>query len=171
MTLNMALAPMALSATTFNAGDKVRVTVDFKYTVESDATVHLYACPYYTNIFGKHLVDSCVGRADVTLAATATPLDKTVTVDFTLVPKAQSGIEDGTYGLAVWVRTSVSTSDPWSLKPTAVDNQDSILLVSGNPSSGGIGDTLTSIMPMLMMVMMMGMIMPMMQGMGGGSEE
>ena len=46
MTLDMGLAPMALSATTFNAGDKVRVTVDFKYTVESDATVHLYACPY-----------------------------------------------------------------------------------------------------------------------------
>jgi hypothetical protein len=87
------------------------------------------------------------------------------------VPKAQSGIEDGTYGLAVWVRTSVSTSDPWSIpKPSAVDNQDSVLLVSGN-SSGGIGDTLTSIMPMLMMVMMMGMIMPMMQGMGGGTEE
>jgi hypothetical protein len=99
-------------------------------------------------------------------------LDKTATVDFTLVPKAQSGIEDGTYGLAVWVRTSVSTSDPWSIpRPSAVDNQDSVLLVSGNPSSGGIGDTLTSIMPMLMMVMMMGMIMPMMQGMGGGSEE
>ena len=172
MMLNMGMAPMALSATTFNAGDKVRVTVDFKYTVEADATVHLYAAPYYTNILGKHLVDSCVGRSDVTLAATATPLDKTATVDFTLVPKAQSGIEDGTYGLAVWVRTSVSTSDPWSIpKPSAVDNQDSVLLVSGNPSSGGIGDTLTSIMPMLMMVMMMGMIMPMMQGMGGGSEE
>ena len=171
MTLDMGLAPMALSATTFNAGDKVRVTVDFKYTVESDATVHLYAAPYYTNILGKHLVDSCVGRSDVTLPATATPLDKTATVDFTLVPKAQSGIEDGTYGLAVWVRTSVSTSDPWSIpRPSAVDNQDSVLLVSGN-SSGGIGDTLTSIMPMLMMVMMMGMIMPMMQGMGGGSEE
>jgi hypothetical protein len=171
MTLNMGLAPMALSATTFNAGDKVRVTVDFKYTVESDATVHLYAAPYYTNILGKHLVDSCVGRSDITLAATAIPLDKTATVDFTLVPKAQSGIEDGTYGLAVWVRTSVSTSDPWSIpRPPAVDNQDSVLLVSGN-SSGGIGDTLTSIMPMLMMVMMMGMIMPMMQGMGGGSEE
>ena len=171
MTLDMGLAPMALSATTFNAGDKVRVTVDFKYTVEADATVHLYAAPYYTNILGKHMVDSCVGRADITLAATATPLDKTATVDFTLVPKAQSGIEDGTYGLAVWVRTSVSTSDPWSIpKPSAVDNQDSVLLVSGN-SSGGIGDTLTSIMPMLMMVMMMGMIMPMMQGMGGGTEE
>jgi hypothetical protein len=145
--------------------------VDFKYTVEADATVHLYVAPYYTNILGKHLVDSCVGRSDVTLPATATPLDKTATVDFTLVPKAQSGIEDGTYGLAVWVRTSVSTSDPWSIpKPSAVDNQDSVLLVSGN-SSGGIGDTLTSIMPMLMMVMMMGMIMPMMQGMGGGTEE
>jgi hypothetical protein len=171
MTLNMGFAPMALSATTFNAGDKVRVTVDFKYTVEADATVHLYAAPYYTNILGKHLVDSCVGRSDVTLPATATPLDKTATVDFTLVPKAQSGIEDGTYGLAVWVRTSVSTSDPWSIpRPPAVDNQDSVLLVSGN-SSGGIGDTLTSIMPMLMMVMMMGMIMPMMQGMGGGTEE
>ncbi len=172
MTLNVTLAPMALSAKTFNVGDKVRVTVDFKYTVGADATVHLYAGPYYTNILGKHLVDSCVGRSDVTLTATATPLDKTATVDFTLVPKAQGGIGDGTYGLAVWVRTSVSTSDPWSMpKPSASDEQDSVIIVSGNPSSGGLGGTLTSIMPMLMMVMMLGMIMPMMQGMGGGSEE
>ena len=54
--------------------------------------------------------------------------------------------------------------------PDALAEQDSVIIVSGN-SSGGIGDMLTSIMPMLMMVMMMGMIMPMMQGMGGGAEE
>ena len=98
----------------------------------------------------------------------STQADKIATVDFTLVPKAQSGIEDGTYGLAVWVRTKESTNDPWTLPgPSAEIEQDSVLIVTGNPSSGGMLDSLSSMMPMLMMVMMLGMVMPMLQGMGG----
>ena len=157
--LNMFLAPLSLVATTFNAGDTVRVTISFNYVVGVNTTVKLQACPYYTNILGKHMVNSCVGSTDLPLIAASTPTPQSATVDFVLVPKANGGIDNGTYGLRIWIEDT-----------DAIAEQDSVIIVSGN-SSGGIGDTLTSIMPMLMMVMMMGMIMPMMQGMGGGSEE
>jgi hypothetical protein len=100
-----------------------------------------------------------VGSTDLPLVAASTPTPQSTTVDLVLVPKANGGIDNGTYGLRIWIEGT-----------DAIAEQDSVIIVSGN-SSGGIGDTLTSIMPMLMMVMMMGMIMPMMQGMGGGSEE
>ena len=157
--LNMVLSPLAVVATTFNAGDTVRVTISFNYVVGVNTTVKLQACPYYTNILGKHMVNSCVGSTDLPLIAASTPTPQNATVDFVLVPKANGGIDNGTYGLRIWIEGT-----------DAIAEQDSVIIVSGN-SSGGIGDTLTSIMPMLMMVMMMGMIMPMMQGMGGGSEE
>jgi len=156
--LDMVLAPMALSVKEFNAGDTVRVTVSFSYTVGINTTVRLLAGPYYTNIFGKHLVDSCVGRADISLAAASTPTQQSADVDFTLIPKALGGIDNGTYGLRVWVEGS-----------NALAEQDSVIIVSGNTSSGG--DMFTSMMPMLMMVMMLGMIMPMTQQMGTGAEE
>ena len=69
MVLDIVLAPMALESKTFNVGDKVRVTVSFKYVVGVNTTVKLFAGPYYTNILGKHLVDSCVGQADISLVA------------------------------------------------------------------------------------------------------
>ena len=157
--LDMVLAPMALSVKEFNAGDTVRVTVSFSYTVGINTTVRLLAGPYYTNIFGKHLVDSCVGRADISLAAASTPTQQSADVDFTLIPKALGGIDNGTYGLRVWVEGT-----------NAVAEQDSVIIVSGNTSSSG-GDMFSSMMPMLMMVMMLGMIMPMTQQMGAGAEQ
>ena len=157
--LDMVLAPMALSVKEFNAGDTVRVTVSFSYTVGINTTVRLLAGPYYTNIFGKHLVDSCVGQADVSLPAASTPTSQTADIDFTLVPKSLGGIDNGTYGLRVWVEDS-----------SALAEQDSVIIVSGNTGSSG-GDMFTSMMPMLMMVMMLGMIMPMTQQMGTGGEE
>jgi len=147
MVLDIVLAPLALEPKTFNVGDKVRVTVAFKYTVGVNTTVKMYAGPYYTNVFGRHMVDPCVGEADVSLIAASTPTDKTATVDFILIPKANGGIENGTYGLRVWVE-----------KTNAVAEQDNIIIVAGNP---GGGDLFSPMMPMLMMVMMLGMIMPM----------
>jgi len=149
---------MALSAREFNAGDTVRVTVSFSYTVGINTTVRLLAGPYYTNIFGKHLVDSCVGRADVSLPAASTPTSQTADIDFTLVPKSLGGVDNGTYGLRVWVEGT-----------NAVAEQDSVIIVSGNAAGGG--DVFSSMMPMLMMLMMLGMIMPMTQQMGTGAEE
>ncbi len=156
--LDIVLRPMALTAKEFNAGDTVRVTVSFSYTVGINTNMRLLAGPYYTNIFGKHLVDSCVGQADVSLPAASMPTSQTADIDFTLVPKSLGGIDNGTYGLRVWVEGS-----------NALAEQDSVIIVSGNTSSGG--DMFTSMMPMLMMVMMLGMIMPMTQQMGAGAEE
>jgi len=156
--LDIVLAPLALAPKTFNVGDKVRVTVSFKYTVGVNTTVKMYAGPYYTNIFGKHMVDPCVGEADVSLIAASTPADKTATVDFILIPKANGGIDNGTYGLRVWIEGT-----------KAVAEQDNVLIVSGNP--GGVTDMFSAMMPMLMMFLMIGMVMPMVQGMGEGAEE
>ena len=154
--LDIVLRPMALTAKEFSAGDTVRVTVSFSYTVGINTTMRLLAGPYYTNLFGEHLVDSCIGQADVSLPVASTPAQQTADIDFTLVPKSLGGIDNGTYGLRVWVEGS-----------NALAEQDSVIIVSGNTGSSGGGDMFTSMMPMLMMVMMLGMIMPMTQQMGG----
>ncbi len=159
--LDIAFAPLALVPKTFNTGDKVRVTVSLVYTAGVSATVKLFAGPYYTNLFGQHMVGACVGQADVPLPAASSPTTLPATVDFVLVEKSLGGIENGTYGLKLWIEGTTISGE-----------QDNVLIVSGNPDSGGgSGNILTSMMPMLMMVMMLGMIMPMMQGMGGGGEE
>ncbi|MEA4879695.1 hypothetical protein [Dehalococcoides sp.] len=147
---------MALEQKTFNVGDTVRVTVSFKYTVGVNKTVRLLAGPYYTNLFGKHLVDQCIGDADVALVPASTPAAQTATVDFILIPKATGGIENGTYGLRVWIEDT-----------NALAEQDNVVIVTGNPGSS---DMFSSMMPMIMMLMMMGMIMPMTQQMGEGAE-
>jgi hypothetical protein len=147
---------MALEQKTFNVGDTVRVTVSFKYTVGVNKTVKLLAGPYYTNLFGKHLIDQCVGDADVALVPASTPAAQTATVDFILIPKATGGIENGTYGLRVWIEDT-----------NALAEQDNVVIVTGNPGST---DMFSSMMPMIMMLMMMGMIMPMTQQMGEGAE-
>lgn len=148
MVLDIVLAPLALEPKTFNVGDKVRVTVSFKYVVGVNTTVRLLAGPYYTNIFGKHLVTSCVGQSEISLMAASGPTLQTASVDFILIPKASGGIEDGTYGLRVWIEGT-----------NAVAEQDNVIIVSGNPS--GDGNIFTSMISPLMMLMMLGMVMPM----------
>ena len=155
--LDIAFAPMALEPETFNIGEKVRVTVSFKYVVGVNTTVKLLAGPYYTNILGKHLVSSCVGQADIQLPASSTPADGSGTVDFILIAKSLGGIENGTYGLRVWIEDT-----------NAVAEQDNVIIVSGNTGSG---DMFSSMLPMVMMLMMVGMIMPLTKQMGEGAEE
>ena len=154
--LDVALMPMALAQKEFNAGDTIRVTVSFKYTVGVNTTVTILAGPYSTNIFGKHMVSACVGRTDVSLTVVSTPTRQTADVDFILIPKANGGIDNGTYGLRVWIEDT-----------NAVAEQDNVIIVSGNPT-GGLD--ISGIMPMVMMLMMLGMVMPMVQGMGEGVE-
>ena len=154
--LDIVLAPMALMPGTFSVGDTIRVTVSFKYAVGVNTTVRLLAGPYSTNIFGKHMVDTCVGRADISLIAVSAPTPQTADVDFLLIPKANGGIDNGTYSLRVWIEDT-----------NAVAEQDNVIIVSGNPAGGF---DLSGMMPMLMMVMMLGMVMPMVQGMGEGAE-
>ena len=160
MVIDIVLAPMALEQRTFNVGDTVRVTVSFKYTVGVNKTIRLFAGPYSTNLFGKNLVEQCVGDADVSLIPASTPAAQTAEVDFILIPKANNGIANGTYGLRVWIEDT-----------NAVAEQDNVIIVTGNPGSTGSTDILSSMMPMIMMLMMMGMIMPMTQQMGEGAEQ
>jgi len=157
VVLDITLEPMALEQKTFNVGDTVRVTVSFKYTVGVNKTVKLSAGPYYTNLFGKHLVASCVSDADVQLVPTSSSATQSATVDFNLIPKANNGIDNGTYGLRVWIEDT-----------NALAEQDDVIVVTGNPGST---DMLSSMMPMIMMLLMMGMVMPMVQQTGEGVEE
>jgi len=151
--LNLVFAPMALAQQSFPVESRIRVTVVFTYTAGVSTAITLMAGPYYTNILGSHVIDACVGSANVSLPAATTPTDKTASVDFTLVPKAQGGMDDGTYGLKVWVDgTNIEAS------------QDNVIVVSGNPAAAAPTDIFSSMLPMLMMFMMMAMIMPMMQG-------
>ena len=156
--LDIAFAPMALEPETFNVGEKVRVTVSFKYVVGVNTTVKLLAGPYYTNILGKHLVSTCVGQAEIQLPASSTPADGSGEVDFILIAKSLGGIDNGTYGLRVWIEDT-----------SAVAEQDNVIIVSGNASGGG--DMFSSMLPMIMMLMMVGMITPMTQQMGEGAGD
>ena len=156
MTLDIVFAPMALEPKTFNVGEKIRVTVSFKYVVGVNTTVKLLAGPYSTNIFGKHLVSSCVGQADIELPASSSPADGTGTVDFILIAKSLGGIDNGTYGLRVWIEDT-----------NAVAEQDNVIIVSGNTSGG---DMFSAMIPMVMMLMMVGMIVPLTRQMGEGNE-
>ena len=145
--LDIALAPIALATKEFNAGDTVRVTVSFKYTVGVNTMVTIFAGPYSTNIFGKHMVSACVGRTDISLTTVSTPTPQTADIDFILIPEANGGIDNGTYGLRVWIEDT-----------NAVAEQDNVIIVSGNTT--GMFD-MSGILPMVMMLMMMGMVMPM----------
>jgi hypothetical protein len=168
--LELTLTTLALETTTFQAGDTVRVTVSFRYKVGVDTSLKLLAAPYYSNLFGKNLVEQCQGQADLFLEDCSIEGEKTAAVDMVLVPKSLGGIDNGTYGLVVWLRPENSSAGPWTLPgPIARAEQDNVLVVSGN-SGGGLMDSFSSMMPMLMMVMMLGMVMPLMQGLGGGEE-
>lgn len=158
MTLDIAFAPLAIEPTMFGVGETVRVSVSFKYVVGVNTTVKLLAGPYYTNILGKHLVGTCVGQTDIELPASSTPADGAGTVDFILIAKSLGGIDNGTYGLRVWVEDT-----------NAVAEQDNVIIVSGNTRGGG--DMFSSMLPMIMMLMMVGMIAPMTQQMGEGGQE
>ncbi len=158
MTLDIAFEPLALEPKIFNVGDTVRVTVSFKYMVGVNTTIGLCAGPYYTNLFGKHLVESCTGQADIDLVPASTPAEQTATVEFVLIPKDNGGIENGAYGLRVWIEET-----------GALAEQDGIVVVTGNSTGGS--SSLTAMMPMIMMLLMLGMVMPMVQQMSGQSED
>jgi hypothetical protein len=153
MTLDVVFSPLALEPRTFNVGDTIRVSASFKYTVGVDTTVTVQAGPYQYKLGVLDRIGSCFGSTDVSLPKAVTPTEKQFTVDFKLVPKADGGIDNGTYGLIVEIPGTDLNA-----------KQDGVLIVTGNPASTSIWDMI----PMLVMVMMLGMIMPMMSGMTGG---
>jgi len=129
-----------------SVGDTLRVAVSFKYTAAEATIATLRACPYsYTMGILNRVGGSC-GEADIELERATTFTLKEATVDMPIMPAAEGGVSDGTYGLIA------------EILGTDVEHHiDDCLVISGNPA--GIAD----IIPMLMVVMMMGMIMPMME--------
>ena len=169
---NPVLVP--LSAQAFNAGDEVTVSIAFNYLAGASTTIYLYAAPYYYNLIGgKARGNGCTNFSEITLPQAETPAAKTASVTFPLTPKASGGIDNGSYGLAVWLQTAITDQDPWVAGSEGVLahlEEDDILIVSGNSSGGGSLDSLSSMLPMLMMLMMVGMMSPMTQGLDGGGD-
>ncbi len=159
LDLNIALAPLALTPVNFTVGETAQVAVSFSYTVGQATTITIKAGPYSKPLGIQNMVDACVGSVDVPLPVAETPAPMTATVQFPITPSAQGGIADGTYGLKVWV-------DSPSVTGNSSASQDNVIIVSGNPAS--MWDTMTAMLPLLLLGMMMGMIMPMMQGFGQG---
>jgi len=146
MTLDIAFSPLALEPKTFNIGDTIRVTASFLYTVGADTSVTVQAGPYQYKLGILDRIGSCFGSTEVSLPKATTPTEKQFTIDFILLPSAQGGIKDGTYGLIVEIPGTDFNA-----------KQDGVLVVTGNPAS------IWDMIPMLVMVMMLGMIMPMME--------
>lgn len=162
MALSIVFAPLVLEQKQFVVGDTIRVTALFSYVAGESSTIKLYAGPYYYSygFFTGLMAPLCTGSIDVDLPATVSPLPKTVSVDFPLVPKAQGGIDNGTVGLAIWARLEESDKAPWSpLAPLLAEaHQDNAMVITGNLEEAA---PMTQMLGMVMMIAMMGMVMPM----------
>ena len=130
-----------------SVGDTLRVTVGFKYTVAEKTMVTLQACPYQRVLGVLDRIGGSCGQANIELERAATPKLTEAAVDMLIVPEAQGGVEDGTYGLIVEI-----------LGTDAETHIDDILVISGNPPSP------FEMIPSLIMVMMMGMMIDVMEG-------
>jgi len=145
--VNVSLSTLAAGKVVeLTVGQTLRISVSFKYTVAQAITAVLQACPYQYKLGIRDRIEGSKGSAEVSLEATLTPKTKQATVDMPVVPKAQGGIDNGTYGLMVEV-----------LGTDVEAHIDDCLVISGNP----VG--ITDILPALMAVMMMGMVVPMME--------
>ncbi len=123
MVLDIALAPLALEPETFTVGDKLRVTVSFKYTVGVNKTLRLFAGPYYTNILGKHMVIIALARGrNARFRLDYGYADSSV--DFKLIPKAIGGSDNGTSVLGCGSRSRAPFAE-----------QDNVIIVTGNPEA------------------------------------
>lgn len=129
-----------------SVGDTLRVSVSFKYTVAEDTIITLRACPYHYTMGVLDRIGGSCGEAEIELERSTTLKLKEATVDMPIVPAAEGGIADGTYGLIAEI-----------LGTDVEAHIDDCMVISGNPAG------ITDILPMLILVMMMGMIMPMME--------
>jgi hypothetical protein len=147
MIVNTSLAALAAGEQVqLSVGDTLRITVSFKYTVAQDTIVTLRACPYQYKLGVLDRIGGSCGEADIELERSTTLKLKEATVDMPIVPAAEGGIANGTYGLIV------------EILGTGVEAHiDGCLVIAGNPA--GVSDILS----MAMVVMMMGMIMPVME--------
>lgn len=107
-----------------SVGDTLRVVVSFKYTVAEDTIVTLRACPYHYVLGVLDPIEGSCGEADIDLERSATLKLKEAIVDMPIVPAAEGGIANGTYGLIAEI-----------LGTDAEDHIDDCLVISGNPPS------------------------------------
>jgi len=144
MIVNTSLAALAAGEQVqLNVGDTLEISVSFKYTVAENTMVTLRACPYqYTLGVLDRIGGSCGENPDVELEATLTPKTKETTVEMPIVPAAEGGIEDGTYGLIVEI-----------LGTDAEDHIDDCLVISGNPTS-----MMAMVGPLLALGLLAGMV-------------
>jgi hypothetical protein len=136
--MEIILSPLQLSTTRFTVGDNVKVDLNFKYVSGEDGVIYIFASPYYKNILGKHLVDACMGSTTVNLDATQEPVQKTASVQFPITPKSEGGVEDGSYGLVVWIQDTTPGVKPWTNNNLAMTDQDNVIVVTGNLGSDDI---------------------------------
>ena len=126
-----------------SVGDTLEISVSFKYTVAENTMVSLRACPYQYKVgILDRIGGSCGENPEVELEATLTPKTKETTVDMPIVPSAEGGIEDGTYGLIAEI-----------LGTDAEDHIDDCLVISGNPPS-----MMAMVGPLLVIGLMVGMV-------------
>lgn len=130
-----------------SVGDTLRVTVSFKYTVAEKTTVTLQACPYHRVLGVLDRIGGSCGQVNIELERATTPKLTEATVDMPVVPAAQGGVDDGTYGLIVEI-----------LGTDVEAHIDDVLVVSGNPPGP------FQMIPALMVVMMMAMMTDVMEG-------
>jgi len=143
-SLQVAFAPLALDPKEFAAGDKVRVTASFLYTVAADTSVTVQAGPYHYILSVLDRIGASFGSTTVSLPRALTPTEKQFTVDFTL-----KDIAAGTYGLLVEIPgTDLAVK------------QDDVLIVSAAPS---MMDMIGPLLVLGLMAAMMGMMAPTMQ--------
>ncbi len=123
-------------------GDILQVWVSFKYVVAEDTIVTLRACPYHYASSVLDRIGSSCGEADIELERSTTAKLKEAAVDMPIVPAAEGGIENGTYGLIAEI-----------LGTDAEDHIDDCLVISGNPAG-----MMEMIGPLLVIGLMMGMM-------------
>ena len=133
-----------------SVGDTLRISVSFKYVVAEDTTVTLRACPYQYTVGVLDRIGGSCGEADIELERSTTAKLKEATVDMPIVPAAEGGIANGTYGLIAEI-----------LGTDAEDHIDDCLIISGNPVS--MMEMVGPLLVIGLMAAMVGMMAPMME--------
>jgi hypothetical protein len=151
MLKTVSLAELASGQTIeLTVGDTLRVVVSFKYVVAEDTVVTLRACPYHYIGAGIDRIGGSCGEANIALERSTTATLKEATVDMPIVPDAEGGLTDGTYGLIAEI-----------LGTNVEDHIDDCLIVGGNPA--GIWGMMEIILPLIMLGLIAAMIVPMMR--------
>lgn len=146
MLIETSLGALALQKIDLSVGDTLRVVVSITYRVSKATTLTVTVVPYaLSGLFKTKLEQEQVAvTKDVALPATTTLSTIEESFDIQMVPHAEGGLLDDTYGLR------------------ARDDQgnridiDNAFTLSGNPA--GIIESMTSLIIVMLMMNMIGMM-------------